>query len=66
MKKIKDNLSDEETVKREETFTKKQLVSSEKFSGRRDILNALLSEEKSCTAYEAEEIITNYMKGQVK
>ena len=47
-------------------FSKKQLASAEKFSDKRDMLNALLEEEKSYTADEAEKIISDYMKGQVK
>lgn len=36
------------------------------FSEKKDIISALFSETKNYTAKEAEEIITNYLKGQVK
>ena len=53
-------------VKAETTFTKVQLLSAERFSGRRDLLSALLDENKSYTVRAVEEMIENYMKGQVK
>lgn len=48
------------------TFTKAQLMTAERFSGRRDALNALLSEDKEYTAEAAEELIEKFMKGTVK
>lgn len=47
-------------------FSKEQLLSSERFRNRRDILNALLKEDVSYTAVQAENIIEKYMKGKVK
>lgn len=65
----------EESVKKSEEakpaekaglFTKEQLLSAERFRGRRDILNALLSPHKQYTVEGAEQEITKYMKGRVK
>lgn len=47
-------------------FSKEQLLSSERFQGRKDILNALLSSDKQYTVETAEQEITKYMKGKVK
>ncbi len=46
-------------------FSKVQLLASERFRSRRDILSALLSEKETYTVTEAEQIIEGYMKGQV-
>lgn len=53
-------------TKTESRFSKAQLISAEHFRGKRDVLNALLSADKSYTVKEAEQIIEKYMKGQVK
>lgn len=47
-------------------FSKEQLVSSERFRERRDILEALLRENEMYTIEAAEEKIENYMKSEVK
>lgn len=48
------------------SFSKAQLLSSERFKGRRDIVNALLDEDEKYTVQAVEEMIEKYMKGQVK
>ncbi|MBD5082134.1 MAG: hypothetical protein HDT44_10290 [Ruminococcaceae bacterium] len=50
----------------EQRFSKWQLLGSERFSGRRDLLTALLSEEKVYSVFEAEKIIEKFLKGKVK
>lgn len=57
---------DRSAEKTESTFSKEQLLSSERFRERRDIVNALLSSEKQYTINAVEKIINDYMKGQVK
>lgn len=52
--------------KTETAFSKAQLISSKKFGDRRDILNALLSDNEMYTVEAVEKKIINYMKGQVK
>ena len=52
--------------KTEHTFSKAQLASSQRFRDRRDIVSALLDEDKKYTAEAVEEMIDKYMKGTVK
>lgn len=47
-------------------FSKQQLLSSKKFSGRKDLLNAVLSENEKYTVEAAEEKINKFLKGKVK
>lgn len=47
-------------------FTAKQLINSQRFADRRDIVRALLEDGKTYTASEVTDKINNYMKGQVK
>lgn len=47
-------------------FTKQQLLQSEKFFDRKDAVNALLEEDKEYSADEAQKLIDDFMKGQVK
>lgn len=47
-------------------YTKDQLLASKKYAGRRDIVNALLDNNKQYTTDEVDTIIENYMKGKVK
>ena len=55
-----------EPEKVESLFSKEQLLAAERFQGRKDILNALLSHDKQYTVETVEQMIENYMKGQVK
>lgn len=52
--------------KAEIKFSKEQLVASERFRERRDILEALLKTEELYTVKAVEGKIENYMKGKVK
>lgn len=45
-------------------FTKKQFVKSQRFSNRRDILNALLDENTEYSISEVEDIIKNFLAGK--
>lgn len=56
----------QEAIKSEPVFSKEQLLASNRFQDRRDILEALLDEQKPYTMKAVEETITNYMKGKVK
>lgn len=49
----------------EPVFSKEQLLASNRFQDRRDLLEALLDEKKTYTMKAVEETITNYMKGKV-
>lgn len=66
-KKTVESFAEAEGVKTADVmFSKEQLLSSERFRNRRDILNALLKEDSLCTVEQAENIIENYLKGKVK
>ncbi len=47
-------------------FSSEQLLSSERFQDRRDILNALLKPGEQYTVPAVEQMIENYRKGQVR
>lgn len=49
----------------ETTYSKYQLMASGKFAKRKDLLNALLEDDKQYTVAKVEEIINNFMKGRV-
>ncbi|WP_349944395.1 hypothetical protein ABFV83_12945 [Lacrimispora sp. BS-2] len=47
-------------------YTKDQLILSERYCNQRDLLSALLDDEKVYSVTEAEEIMNQFMKGRVK
>lgn len=50
----------------ESVFSKEQIVSSKRFSHRRDLLEAVLDSGRKYTFDEAEKLADDYMKGKVK
>lgn len=46
--------------------TKAQLLASQKYANRQDILNALLEDGKTYTTEQVDALIEKFMKGQVK
>lgn len=52
-------------TKKEDTFTKNQLIHSMKFKAYRDSLNVLLDDKKEYTIGEVEKMLTDFMKGKV-
>ncbi|HFL3656001.1 TPA: hypothetical protein ACG3P3_003759 [Clostridioides difficile] len=44
-------------------FTKEQIVNSKKYVNRKDLLNAILKEDKLYSFSEVENMINNFMKG---
>lgn len=48
------------------THTKEQLIASNKFANRRDLISALLEDGKTYTLKEVEALIENFKKGGVK
>lgn len=69
MAKQKDNKPMSKGVQEAEVeFSKEQILRSERFRNRRDVLDALLArfpEEAIFTVNAVEELINEYMKGQV-
>lgn len=49
----------------EEKFTKGQIVNSKTFVDNKDLLNAVLNENKSYSKQEVNKIVENYRKGKV-
>lgn len=47
-------------------YTKEQLIRSERYMLRRDLLGALLKDSKRYTIEEVDTLLQNYMKGKVK
>jgi len=54
------------TVAKGTVFGKEQLLTSDRYKGRHDLLDALLTDEKSYTVKEVDGKIEKYMKGKVK
>lgn len=46
--------------------SKQQIIASNKYSNRRDILDVLLEDEKNYSLEEIEQTIDEFMKGKVK
>jgi hypothetical protein len=46
-------------------FTKQQLVTSKKYAERKDLINALLVDDRSYSMAEVEEILGGFLKGKV-
>lgn len=55
-----------EPEKIENKFSKAQLLAAEHFQDRKDIVNTLLSPDKTYTVEAVDKLIDDYMKGQVK
>ena len=48
------------------TYTKEQLMESQKYADKRDMLSALLDEKKKYSLSDVDKMIEKYMKGEVK
>lgn len=64
MAKKKEEVVVEQVAASAPTFTKKKIVASQKYAKRVDILNVLLSDDKSYTLAEVEQILDNAFKGK--
>lgn len=54
----------EEQKKEELKFSKPQILSAFKYHGKRDLINALIKENKLYTFDEVDSLIEKYMKGK--
>lgn len=52
--------------RRPSVFTKQQLLTASKYRDKRDLLEALLENDRTYSFREVDEAIDTYMKGQVK
>lgn len=50
----------------EPQFDKEQILASERYKGKRDLVDALLDEKKKYTLETVDNLIETYRKGQVK
>lgn len=55
-----------EETKQEVLFTKEQILASKKYLNRRDVLVAILSDNKSYTLEQVNSLLEKFMKGKVK
>lgn len=53
-------------TKQELVFTKEQILASKKYSNRRDILGAILLDDKTYTLERIDSLLEKFMKGMVK
>lgn len=60
------NTDDAKTKQTEQRFSKEQILASGKYVNRRDLVDALLDEEKSYTFETVDGMIEKYKKGRVK
>lgn len=52
-------------TKQESLFTKEQILASNKYMNRRDILNVLLSDKGTYTIEKVDSLLEKFMKGKV-
>ena len=69
---MEDNVQSVEKVKgpkatiQEETYTKQAILNSKKYVKQKDLINALLDNDKKYTLKEVDSIIEKYLKGVIK
>ena len=69
---MEDNVQSVEKVKgakatiQEETYTKQAIINSKKYIRQKDLINALLDNNKKYTLKEVDGIIEKYLKGVIK
>lgn len=56
----------EQQKKAEPEFDKEQILASERYKGKRDLVDALLDEKRKYTLETVDRMIETYQKGQVK
>ena len=53
-------------MKQGSMFTKEQILASNKYSNRRDVLGAILSNDETYTFEKVDSLLEKFMKGKVK
>nr|DAJ73972.1 MAG TPA: hypothetical protein [Caudoviricetes sp.] len=59
-------MADTKTTEPVDKFTKQQLAESKRFKKKRDLLEALLEDDKEYTIAEADGLIDGYLRKKVK
>ncbi len=52
--------------KKASAFTKQQLLSSERYKFKKDLLNALIEDGKTYTIAEVDKMVKSYLEGKVE
>jgi nitrogen fixation/metabolism regulation signal transduction histidine kinase len=65
-KKTSDAAEAVEVKQESHTFGKEQLLASDRYDGKKDIVNAILENGKEYTTETVDRLVENYMKGKVK
>ena len=66
MKENKEQVVEEINLKKQDaTYTKEQLISSKRYAGKQDLLNAVLDDSPH-TIKETDNLIKNYLESEVK
>ena len=60
------NTGGAKTEQNEQKFSKEQILASARYANRRDLVDAILDEDKSYTMKTVDNLVEKYMKGQVK
>lgn len=66
MKKTDVDVQEQEATPSPDTFTKEAILKSKRWAFRRDALSFLLEDGKEYSHEDVENILNDYMKGQVK
>lgn len=56
----------QEPTQTEETYTKEAILRAKEYSTKKDLVNALLEDDKKYTIKQVDSIINNYLKGVIK
>lgn len=65
MTKANEVVENETPKKSAPVFSKEQLIRSERYAARRDLLNALLDDNKQYTYSAVDAVLNTYLKGKV-
>ena len=63
---MEDNIQSVEELTKEETYTKQAILNSKKYIKQKDLVNALLDDDKKYTLKEVDNTIKKYLKGVIK
>ena len=66
METLKDDIQSVEEITQEETYTKRAILNSKRYIKQKDLVNALLDEDKKYTLKEVDNTIRKYLKGVIK
>ena len=59
-------MAEKQTTEAAAEYTKAQLLASKRYANRRDLINALLADDKTYTTDKVDALIEKYLKGKVR